>query len=53
MRKMKRIFLCLFVLVASQLLTGQDYYYDVLKAVSLSGRGEAAEAQPCWLTCRS
>jgi predicted Zn-dependent protease len=44
MRTMKKIFLCLFVLLASQLLTGQDYYYDVLKAVSLSGRGEAAEA---------
>lgn len=44
MRKMKRIFLCLSVLLASQLLTGQDYYYDVLKAVSLSGRGEAVEA---------
>jgi len=44
MRKMKRIFLCLSVLLASQLLTGQDYYYDVLKAVSLAGRGEAVEA---------
>jgi tetratricopeptide (TPR) repeat protein len=44
MRKMKRIFLCLTVLLASQLLTGQDYYYDVLKAVSLSGRGQSVEA---------
>lgn len=44
MRRMKRIFLCLSVLLASQLLTGQDYYYDMLKAVSLSGRGEAIEA---------
>lgn len=44
MRKMKRIFLSLSVLLASQLLTGQEYYYDVLKAVSLSGRGEAIEA---------
>ncbi len=44
MRKMKRIFLCLSVLFASQLLTGQDYYHEVLKAVSLAGRGEAPEA---------
>ena len=44
MKKMKRIILCLSVLLASQLLTGQDLYYDVLKAVSLSGRGEAGAA---------
>ena len=44
MRKMKRIFLCLSVLFASQLLTGQDYYHEVLKAVSLAGRGEVPAA---------
>jgi hypothetical protein len=41
---MKRIFLCLSVLLASQLLTGQDYYYEVLKACLLAGRGGLAQA---------
>ena len=39
---MKRIFVCLAVLLASQLMSGQQYYDTVLRAVILAGRGEAA-----------
>jgi len=41
---MKTILLCLSFAVAAQLLAGQVNYETVLRAVSLSERGEADEA---------
>lgn len=41
---MKRILFCLAVFAASQLLSGQQYYDTVLRAVIMAGRGEAAQA---------
>ncbi|MDZ7633223.1 MAG: hypothetical protein U5L72_01770 [Bacteroidales bacterium] len=41
---MKKILLCLTIVLASQLVKGQDSYETILRAVSLSERGHADEA---------
>lgn len=44
MKEMKKILLCLTIVLASQLAKGQDSYETILRAVSLSERGHADEA---------
>jgi tetratricopeptide (TPR) repeat protein len=44
MTAMKKISFCLAVLVVSQIMSGQQYYDTVLRAVILAGRGDAAQA---------
>ncbi len=44
MKTMKNILLCLALVAATQLVAGQGSYDTMLRAVSLSGRGEADEA---------
>ncbi|MBE0678637.1 MAG: hypothetical protein IH592_07725, partial [Bacteroidales bacterium] len=41
---MKKIILCLTIVAASHLVAGQGSYETILRAVSLSGRGEVDEA---------
>ena len=41
---MKKIYVCLAVLLVSQIISGQQYFDTVLRAVILSGRGDAAQA---------
>jgi len=41
---MKKIFVCLAVLLVTQIMSGQQYFDTVLRAVILAGRGEAAQA---------
>lgn len=44
MRAMKKIVFCLSVMLASQVLSGQQGYDALLRAVALTARGEATEA---------
>lgn len=41
---MKKIFVCLAVLMVTQIMSGQQYFDTVLRAVILAGRGDAAQA---------
>ena len=41
---MKKIYVCLAVLLVSQIISGQQYFDTVLRAVILSGRGDTAQA---------